>query len=110
MPIYVRAGAIILFDPIRQYTSRPVTGLTTLKIYPGANGSFILYEDDGISLDYLKGKATLTRFTWDDKRKKLQITPANSGSIKNRKFRVELVPGNAVKTVLYTGKPVDIAF
>ncbi|RYZ32516.1 MAG: glycoside hydrolase family 31 protein, partial [Sphingobacteriales bacterium] len=55
MPLYVREGAIIPFDPVRQYTAEKVPGNTTLKIYSGSNGSFTLYEDDGKTQDYLKG-------------------------------------------------------
>ena len=49
MPIYVRAGSIIPFDPVRQYMAQPVTEPTTLKVYTGANGEFTMYEDDGNS-------------------------------------------------------------
>jgi alpha-glucosidase/alpha-D-xyloside xylohydrolase len=52
MPIYVRAGAVIPFDPVRQYVAQPATGPTTLKVYTGASGEFTLYDDDGISQSY----------------------------------------------------------
>ena len=55
MPIYVRAGAIIPLDPVRQYTAQPVTGPTTLRVYPGADGDFTLYDDDGKSPGYRDG-------------------------------------------------------
>ncbi len=76
MPIYVRAGAIIPFDPVRQYTAQQVDEPTTLKIYPGADGEFTLYSDDGTSLDYLTGRATRTRLKWDDATRRLTIEPA----------------------------------
>ena len=110
MPIYVPAGAIIPLDPVRQYTGQPVTGPTTLKVYRGADGCFTLYEDDGVSLDYLKGKFTLTRITWNEKYKKLRIAPANDAVISERLFKVELIPGNFIKMVKYAGKPVDVSF
>ena len=56
MPVYVRAGAIIPFDPVRQYADEIVQGPTTLKVYTGANGDYTLYDDDGISQDYLSGR------------------------------------------------------
>ena len=59
MPIYVRAGAIIPFDPVRQYTDEPVSEPTTLRVYRGADGEFTLYDDDGISQDYLRGQRHL---------------------------------------------------
>lgn len=114
MPIYVRAGAIIPVDPVRQYTSEVVSEPTTLKIYPGADGQFTLYDDDGISQEYLKGKGTWTSITWNDKEKKLIIQPG--GAPKNainvsmkRKFTIELIPG-ATKTIDYNSKSVTLSF
>src|SRR6202012_676499 len=81
MPIYVRAGAIIPFDPIRQYTAQPVTQPTTLRIYPGNDGDFTLYEDDGISQDYLKGIVTLIHLHWNDKARTLSLSPGEASSL-----------------------------
>ena len=75
MPIYVRAGGIIPVDPVRQYTAQPVTEPTTLKIYRGADGQFTLYEDDGISQEYLKGRASWIRLSWNDRRSQFTIEP-----------------------------------
>jgi len=112
MPIYVRAGAIIPFDPIRQYTAEVVKEPTTLKVYPGADGQFTLYEDDGISQEYLKGKATWTRITWNDKSKKLIIelgAPKGfSSQVPDRIFKVQLIPEGTIKTVHFSGKRVEV--
>ena len=114
MPVYVRAGAIIPFDPIRQYTGEKVNEPTTLKIFRGANGSYILYEDDGISLDYLKGKATWTHISWNDKAKQLSVEPAApkgfTNQVNNRMFKVELLPEGITKDINYSGKPIKISF
>jgi alpha-glucosidase/alpha-D-xyloside xylohydrolase len=58
MPIFVRAGAIIPMDAVRQYMAQKVDEPTTLEVFRGADGSFTLYEDDGVSLDYLKDRGT----------------------------------------------------
>ena len=42
--------------PVKQYTSEKVDGPLTVTVYPGANGSFLLYEDDGSSFNYRKGE------------------------------------------------------
>ena len=114
MPIYVRAGAIIPFDPIRQFTGQSVNEPTTLKIYKGSNGQFTLYEDDGISQDYLKGKACWTSITWNEKEKVLSIAPGAPKGFKNedrsRSFKLQLIPGNDTKAVTYSGKPVSVKF
>ncbi len=55
IPLFVKQGAII---PMRNYASSIEKGnnnILVLDVYPGADGSFNLLEDDGISNDYLKG-------------------------------------------------------
>lgn len=110
MPIYVRAGAIIPFDPIRQYTDEKVTEPTTIRVYRGANGQFSLYEDDGISLDYLKGKYTLTNFSWDDKAKVLKIKPEAGIAPNNKTYKILLLPEGQSKLVQYLGKSLNVRF
>ncbi|UCG47151.1 MAG: DUF5110 domain-containing protein [Phycisphaerales bacterium] len=114
MPIYVRAGAIIPFDPVRQYTGQQVNEPTTIEIYTGANGEFTLYSDDGISLDYLDGKAAWTKMTWDDSARQFTIepdTPEGTTSLPmNYRFRVELLPEGATREINYTDKKISIEF
>ena len=114
MPIYVRAGAIIPFDPVRQYTGQIVAEPTTIRVYRGANGLYTLYEDDGISQDYLKGRATCTRMTWDDTGKRLTIEPgaprASANVATRRVFRVELLPDAVTRNLSYAGTRVSVTF
>jgi len=113
MPIYVRAGAIIPFDPVRQYTSQKVDKPTTLKIYQGADGQYTLYDDDGISLDYLKGSSVQTLITWDDGAKRLTVEPLtkqDEGKRAERKFEIELIPAGTTKEIRYTGQRLELEF
>jgi alpha-glucosidase/alpha-D-xyloside xylohydrolase len=115
MPIYVRAGAIIPVDPVRQYTGEPVAEPTTIQVYRGANGSFTLYDDDGTSLDYLRGKASWIRFSWDEAAQTLHMQPGTpAGHFTNlpvhRVFRVQLLPEGAIKQVAYHNKAVQVVF
>ena len=78
LPLYVRAGAVIPLDPVRQYTSQPVAEPTTLRVFPGANGAFTLYDDDGQSLGYRNGSDAKTiwlQFRWNDATRRLTIEP-----------------------------------
>jgi alpha-glucosidase/alpha-D-xyloside xylohydrolase len=107
MPIYVRAGAIIPVDPIRQYTSEAVTEPTTVRVYRGANGSYSLYADDGISQDYLSGRGTsFTRMAWNDRTKQLTF----EGGAPARAFNVQLLPENVTKAVKYGGQRLTVTF
>ncbi|HJZ53394.1 MAG TPA: TIM-barrel domain-containing protein [Gemmataceae bacterium] len=112
LPLYVRAGAIIPLDPVRQYTAQPTDEPTTIRVYPGRDGEFRLYEDDGESLDYLKGKFTRTRLKWDDTARRLAIEPDGQiGFVTGpRTFVVELVTGGKPQAVRYMGKRVEVMF
>ena len=114
MPLYVRAGAIVPFDPVRQYTAQPVTEPTTLNVYTGADGHFTLYEDDGISQDYLAGRGTWIRMAWNDRTRRLSLEPgAPTGATDlpvTRTFRVRLVPAGTTRDVTYVGKRTEVRF
>lgn len=115
IPIFVPAGAIIPFDPVRQYTDEKVEEATTIKIYTGKDGKFTLYEDDGKSLDYLDGIASWTNFEWNDTKRKLIISPRNdkkngyTAGLK-RSFKVELIPEMVVKDVMYENAFLAVDF
>ncbi len=114
MPVFVRAGAIIPIDPVRQYVDEPVGEPLTIRIYPGSDGSFTLYEDDG-GFGYLDGRFSLTRFDWNDASKTLRVSPGEPGESANsetepRRFRVELATGGESKQLTWSGEPVEIKF
>jgi alpha-glucosidase/alpha-D-xyloside xylohydrolase len=109
MPIYVRAGAIIPFDPVRQYTSEVVNEPTALRVYRGANGQFTLYEDDGTTQQYLAGNATWTQLRWNDATRQLSIQPVNNSRPRaSHIFNVVLLPEGTTKRVTYAGKPMTV--
>jgi len=114
MPIYVRAGAIIPFDPVRQYTGEPTAEPTTIKVYTGNDGQFTLYEDDGESLEYLHGFGRWTGFTWSEKQRTLTIQPAPPAGAVNqfmeRELILELRPEGKTRRVTLNGRKQIIRF
>jgi alpha-D-xyloside xylohydrolase len=54
LPLFVRAGSIIPYGPNVQYASAKSDPIE-LRIYPGADGHFVLYEDEGDNYDYERG-------------------------------------------------------
>ena len=109
-PLYVRAGAILPFGPVKQYTAEKVDEPDTIAIYPGADGSFLLYEDDGKSFDYKKGAWMGVQMKWNDAERKLSLRLADGSRMlasKQKKFDVKL--GDATKQVVFEGKPVEVS-
>ncbi|MES2005879.1 MAG: TIM-barrel domain-containing protein [Bacteroidota bacterium] len=111
MPLYVKAGAIIPMDTIRQSAADTVKAALTLKVYTGADGSFVLYEDDGESTEYLKGKYQLTKFSWDQKTKQLSIEPLKT--IQNTKtdriFVIDWIGQQKKERIRYLGKKISVS-
>ena len=114
MPIYVRAGAIIPVDPVRQYTSERVDEPTTLRVYRGADGDYTLYEDDGISQEYLQRRGSWTRMTWNDRTRQLTLDPGAPRGATNvatkRTFKVQLLPEGTTKDITYSGARTSVTF
>ncbi len=114
IPIFVKAGAVIPFDPLRQYTSQMVNEPLEIRVYTGADGSFTLYEDDGISLDYLENKGVgLTGFSWDDSARILTVSPqkpAPAATGESREFNIMLLPSGETEKVIYSGAELEVVF
>ncbi|MBE0676827.1 MAG: glycoside hydrolase family 31 protein [Bacteroidales bacterium] len=110
MPIYVRAGSIIPMDPVKQYTGEVVNEPMTIRIFTGAAGDYTMYEDDGISLGYLKGEYSQIRFTWDDGRRILTIARKDSSVTGSGpvELEIELIPSGRRKRVTWDGNPITI--
>ena len=68
IPLYVRAGAILPLGPGKQYVAENVNQRLFLTIYPGADGCFSLFEDDGISFNYRKSEWRGFQRVWHDAR------------------------------------------
>lgn len=121
MPVYVKAGSIIPFGPAVQYVSEKKWDNLEIRIYPGADAEFVLYEDEGDSYNYEKGAFSLIRFNWDDASRTLTISDREGnfdGMLKNRSFRVIVVgndspsgdkePARFDRKIRYNGKKTTI--
>lgn len=112
IPLYVKAGSIIPIGPQVQFATEKPWNHLELKVYAGANGNFILYEDEFDNYNYEKGAYTEIPISWHDSSRKLTIGArkgAYEGMLKNRKFTVILQDGTQ-KTIDYSGKAIVIRF
>ena len=113
IPLYVRAGSIVPFGPDVQYATEKPWDNLEVRVYPGADGEFILYEDEGDNYNYEKGQYSTITFKWNDKKNELTISDRNGnfpGMIQNRKFRLRNMasPASAPVTVDYSGKAASV--
>jgi alpha-glucosidase/alpha-D-xyloside xylohydrolase len=108
MPLYVRAGAIIPMGPVMQYTDEISNPPITVNVYPGADGAFDLYEDDGRSFDYTRGAWTGLSMKWDDAAGRLTVTltPGSRPPTQPRELALRVVGTPGTATARFTGAPL----
>jgi alpha-D-xyloside xylohydrolase len=121
IPIFVRAGSIIPYQPAMQYVGEKPADPITLYVYAGADGQFTLYEDQGTTFDYEKGAFSEIPIRWEDKTSTLAIGERSGtfdGMLSRRTFRVVLVSRNhpagfpfsptQSRSVAYTGTAIHL--
>lgn len=109
-PLYVKAGSIVPVGQKLQYTNEKAWDNITLKVYPGANANFTLYEDEGDNYNYQKGMYTEIQMQWNDKARTLTLAQRKGtypGMLESRTFNVQM-PDGTTKTVKYNGKKLIV--
>ena len=122
MPLFVRAGSIVPFGPSVQYVGEKPANPLELRIYRGANGTFILYEDEADNYDYQRGIYSTIPIIWNEKAQTLTIgkrTGKFPGMLKKRTFRIVWVSpnygvggtttSNMYTEVTYTGRELKLS-
>ena len=110
IPSYVRAGTILPLGPVLQSTAQGAEDPLEVRVYPGADAGFTLYEDDGATYAYEKGAASHIPMHWNDSTRTLTVgsrTGSFSGMLLTRHLLVILPDGDS-KSVTYTGKPIQV--
>jgi alpha-D-xyloside xylohydrolase len=123
IPLYIKAGSIIPWGPAVQYASEKKWDSLELRVYPGQDGDFVLYEDEGDNYNYEKGKYSEIPFHWNDKKHELTIGNRHGnydGMLSSRNLRVVLVntekgigmeaATKVDRTLDYSGKQLAVKF
>ena len=120
MPVYVRGGSILPIGPDVQFASEKTWDSLQIRIYPGADADFELYEDAGDGYAYEHGECSIIPMHWDNDARTLTIGKRQGsfdGMPVERDFPVVIVrPGSACGldnessdiTVHYNGSPVTV--
>ena len=111
MPLYVPAGSILPLGPIKQYTTERIDQPLSVSIYPGTDGSFLLYEDDGTSFNYRKGEWMGIQMAWNDSQRCLALDlAAGSRMLPPVRRNIEIKLRQSIKTVMFDGNPIKVSF
>ncbi|PTY04907.1 glycoside hydrolase [Opitutaceae bacterium EW11] len=115
-PLYVRAGSIVPMGPAMNYATEKLDAPLEIRVYPGANAKFVLYEDDNETYAYEKGQYATVELSWNDAARTLTIGDRRGSFpqlVKERELRIVVAgPGKGVgptesksvdQVVKYTG-------
>ena len=108
VPLYVRAGGIIPLGPDVQYVSEKPWDALEVRVYPGADGRFTLYEDEGDGYAYEQGACSEIEFTL--KGRTLTVGERRGsfpGMLRERTFRI-VTPDGRSQEISYDGSSLSI--
>jgi alpha-D-xyloside xylohydrolase len=121
LPLYVRAGSIVPLGPDEEWSTEKPADPIELRIYPGADGEFTIYEDENDNYNYEKGAYATIPLQWNDATRSLTISDRKGqfpGMLENRTFRIVFVRENhgvginpadqTDKSVQYSGKQITV--
>jgi alpha-D-xyloside xylohydrolase len=108
--------------PEEEYADQKVDGPIELRVYPGANGAFQFYQDEGDNYDYEKGDHMVIPIFWSESDRTLQFgarVGSYPGMSQDLTFHIvwvksshgigEAVEGRPDSTVVYHGSPVSVS-
>ncbi len=122
IPLHVRAGSILPLGPACDYAGEHPAGPIELRVYPGSDGAFNLYEDEGDNYNYEKGVYAVIPIMWNQREQSLTIDRRRGnypGMIQSRAFHIVLVrPAHGVgadetadadREITYNGDPITVS-
>lgn len=112
LPLYVRSGALVPMGPAKQFALQSDSQPLSVVVYPGNDGEFILYEDDGQTFNFHQGQAMWIGLRWDDQAKSVRIGLQKDSRILPplpREMQFRLAGRSQVHPVLFDGSPVELS-
>ncbi|HWC19650.1 MAG TPA: TIM-barrel domain-containing protein, partial [Terriglobales bacterium] len=112
IPLYVRAGCILPFAPVKQFTGEKSNAPLTLAVYPGSEASCTIYEDDGITFNYRRAEWMKIGVRWTSPQRKLSVHLLPGSRMLpplRRKLEVRIVPEKGTRTVEFAGHPLEVS-
>lgn len=110
VPVFVREGTILPLSPVRQYTDEETAEPTEIIIFPGTDGAFAFYDDDGISYDYEHGEYQRIPMRWNDREWALTLGAQEGRLRREQRFAVRLRGGKETREITYTGEEMTVRF
>jgi alpha-glucosidase/alpha-D-xyloside xylohydrolase len=109
LPLYVKAGSLLPMGPMKQFASEQTSEPLSVRIFPGEDGSFLLYEDDGISFNHRAGDWMGIQMNWNDQQRRLFLRLADGSHMRApHRRKIDLQLGEATRTIEFDGVPMSV--
>lgn len=123
-PLFVRAGSIVPMSPVMNYVTEKPDAPYEIRVYPGADATFTIYEDDGETYAYEKGRRATVELRWDESSRTLSVGKRKGGypgMVEKRRLDVFIASASVAagaaesevtlaRTVTYDGTPLKLKF
>jgi alpha-D-xyloside xylohydrolase len=122
IPLYVRAGSIVPLGTDVHYATEKPDAPYEVRVYPGADARFTVYEDDDETYAYEKGARATYELVWNDAARTLTVGARRgsfAGMVPRRDLDVVLMgrpgrggtdPQPATRRIAYAGKATTVHF
>ena len=110
VPMFVRAGSILPLAPVMEYVGQQPWNTLEIRVYPGRDADFTLYEDEGDNYNYERGICSTIPFHWNDRARTLTIglrEGSYPGMLQQRMFTIVLPDGTS-RLATYDGNKTEI--
>ena len=120
IPLFVKAGSILPLGKAVQHTGESLDAPWEIRIYPGADAHYTVYEDEGSNYNYEQGKYSTYDLSWDDKKQVLTISDRKGsfeGMVAKRILNIVKVDtgrgvgldaGKVNRKINYSGKAMQV--
>ncbi|MEO8608850.1 MAG: TIM-barrel domain-containing protein [Chloroflexota bacterium] len=120
MPLFVRSGSIVPLGPDITYADEYPNASLDLCVYPGQNGSFTLYDDEGDNYNYEQGHFATIHISWDEASRRITLHDRQGsypGMPDSREFRIvfggteddqHLLESKGNQIIIYKGREISI--
>lgn len=110
IPLFVRAGSIVPWGPQVENTQERPNEIEEIRIYPGADGRFTIYQDEGDGYAYEQGSYAEWDLSWVDARQELLWSGIRGQQhfVSQRKFRLSVVGSSVSMIYEWNGTPATV--
>jgi alpha-glucosidase len=106
IPLFIKEGGIIPMQEVQQFVGEKKIDELELVIYPSDQSEYSIYEDDGISFDYKKGKYSITNVTSSKQNDKIEIRISqtkNDFDLHRKDYLLKILDVSAIKQLVLNG-------